>query len=408
MTISSGSSINRTGLVFHFDMENNGKSWRGQPVTNLWANQANVSDLNSFNGWQMPGVPGATSVITTDYGTWNSATKSSIWKVTVGTGTMQSYASWRLCLDTGLSALGSTRRLQAKVKMLRGSITNLGFHDGGGTGGYTYTAIDPADIPGGVSDKTGWYLLSRQSNWTSTSVGQCIGIGILAQDIEFLVAEPMIALGATSTVPYTPNARSNTEAILDLTGNNTITANSLTYNSDGTFSFNGSNTYASFSNPISENGPYTVIQWLKPSTVLSSGGSGANKPVGTNRRTSIVGPGPVWNPGIWVTSDYIRVHAKTQHLDAAINWTTTDWKMIGMTYDGTNCQIIFNGEFLPIAFTTSISFATATTMYLGAETTAGSGVNWLGNIGATQMYNKVLTATEVKQNFEASRGRYGI
>lgn len=181
----------------------------------------------------------------------------------------------------------------------------------------------------------------------------------------------------------------------------------LDYNDEAT-NFNGTNSYISFNNPVSNTGPYTVIQWLKPSTALSSGGSGANKPIGTNRRTSIVGPGPVWNPGIWVTSDYIRVHAQTQYRDAAINWTTTDWKMIGMTFDGTNCQIIFNGEFLPIAHSTSYNPPTTSTLYLGAETTGGSSVNWLGNIGITQMYNKVLTATEIQQNFEATRSRYGI
>jgi len=31
-----------------------------------------------------------------------------------------------------------------------------------------------------------------------------------------------------------------------------------------------------------------------------------------------------------------------------------------------------------------------------------------GNIGLIQLYNKVLTPQEIKLNFEATRGRYGI
>jgi len=418
MTISSGSSIDRTGLVFHFDMENNGKSWRGQPVTNLWANQASVSDLNTFNGWSMPGVPGATSVITTDYGTWNSAAKSSIWKVTVGTGTMQSYASWRLCLDIGLSALGSTRRLQAKVKMLRGSITNLGFHDGGGTGGYTYTAIDPADVPGGVSDKTGWYLLSRQSNWTSTSVGQCIGIGILAQDIEFLVAEPMIALGATSTVPYTPNARSNTEAILDLTGNNTITANSLTYNSDGTFEFNGSSTYASVGN-LGNFSEITVELWFNYDAITNY-----RNPVDCNYTTGGSGTGNI-GPRMecnssgnvsWIWSANTTTNNTYSGLIAQYGISTGNWyhSVFSWKNSGTYAAYIngVNNGYSPShnggnngAWMNSVS-----DLVIGRGFTLDSLTNRSmdGKIGSVKIYNRALSAAEVVQNFEASRGRYGV
>jgi hypothetical protein len=38
---------------------------------------------------------------------------------------------------------------------------------------------------------------------------------------------------------FVNGTRPNTESIKDLTNNNTITATSLTYASDGTFSFNG-------------------------------------------------------------------------------------------------------------------------------------------------------------------------
>ena len=38
----------------------------------------------------------------------------------------------------------------------------------------------------------------------------------------------------------------------------------------------------------------------------------------------------------------------------------------------------------------------------------GSGEEWLGKIGKVGLYHKTLTAAEVKQNFNALRGRYGI
>jgi hypothetical protein len=180
-------------------------------------------------------------------------------------------------------------------------------------------------------------------------------------------------------------------------------------NNGGCLTLDGTNDYVSFSYPsINVNGPYTIIQWIRPSSALVAGGSGANKPGGANRRTSIVGPGPAWNPGIWMTSDYLRVHAKTQYRDAAINWTTTTWNMIGMTYDGTNCGIIYGGEFMSIAHTTAYAPSNPTTLYIGAENSTGNGFNWLGDVGMTMFYNKVLSAAEVKQNFDAHKGRYGL
>ena len=41
-------------------------------------------------------------------------------------------------------------------------------------------------------------------------------------------------------------------------------------------------------------------------------------------------------------------------------------------------------------------------------TRAGTQYPFSGNIGDVKIYNRALTATEIKQNFEALRGRYGI
>lgn len=200
--------------------------------------------------------------------------------------------------------------------------------------------------------------------------------------------------------------------LYDVSGNslNASALNGASYISgnNGTVSLDGVNDCMSFNRGISETGPYSVIQWIKPNVALVPGGSGASKPNGANRKTTIVGPGPIWSPGIWVTSDYIRVHAKTQYVDSAINWTTTTWQMIGMTYDGTNCQVIFGDQILPIAFTTTITFSNTSVLLVGAENTGGSVYNWNGEVGPVMLYNKVLSTGEIKQNFEAIRGRYGI
>ena len=392
MSLSHSPKIVTSGLVFAYDMGNGKKSWKGAPTTNLITASlsgmqgVSLTFLSLDNGWKKYAMSGTFTAGTYPY-TMNMTSTSYTGGVTYSSSC---FIKTNVAYKFNYFGTGMNYVNQAMTKA--GTSFSIAQPDGSlyvGRSNFAYTA---------TTTQVGYLLTNPINNTTFNASTDFVWF----KNGQVELGEFPTSFAGDSTT------RSNTQALLDWAGNNTVTASSLTYNSDGTFSFNGSNTYASFLTPITETGSYTVIQWLRPSNALLSGGSGANKPSGTNRRTSLVGPGPVWNPGIWMTSDYIRVHAKTQYRDAAINWTTTDWKMIGMTYDGTNCQIIFDGEFLPIAFTTSASFAIATTMYLGAETSGGSGINWLGDIGITQMYNRILTAAEVAQNFNALRGRYGI
>jgi hypothetical protein len=44
---------------------------------------------------------------------------------------------------------------------------------------------------------------------------------------------------------------------------------------------------------------------------------------------------------------------------------------------------------------------------IGSEPGGGS-YEWTGNIGSVMLYNKVLTAAELLQNFNATRTKFGI
>jgi hypothetical protein len=195
----------------------------------------------------------------------------------------------------------------------------------------------------------------------------------------------------------------------DLSGNgyNGTLTNGPTF-SNNSIVFDGTNDYASFTNPISHIGPYTILLWAKPNVALIAGGSGAGIPSGANRKTPLVGPGPVWNPGIWLTSDYLRSHSDTQYVDSAINWTTTTWNMLGMTFDGTNVKNILGGSILPNTHTTAYSPTETATLYVGAEVSGGNSQNWNGPIGPILIYNRVLTSTEILQNYNAQKSRFNL
>jgi hypothetical protein len=205
----------------------------------------------------------------------------------------------------------------------------------------------------------------------------------------------------TSSGTFTPGA---IWGDVSRNGNNGTLVNGVGYNSgnNGRLVFNGSNTYATIPNPITSSGPYSVIQWVRPAVALTDTTNSGS------RKTPLVGPGPVWNPGYWLTARVFRVHAATEYRDVTINWVgDTGWHQIGQIFDGITCSTIIDGQVL-LGTRTAYSPGTPTSILIGAETTAGSAVNWNGDISGTAFYNRVLTPQEVQQNFNALRGRYGV
>ena len=50
----------------------------------------------------------------------------------------------------------------------------------------------------------------------------------------------------------------------------------------------------------------------------------------------------------------------------------------------------------------------STTINIGTESESGNANSWNGSIATTMFYNRALSATEILQNFNAARSRYGI
>ena len=148
----------RDGLVLYLDAGNN-KSFKGQSATNLYYVDAGSSANNSIFHMPMGGTATGSYTTSHSYGSWSGNT---IFKVTVSSGTLAGgYESFRSCVSPSFdSTYGTTRRLSAKVKMLKGSITSLSYHTGGGTGGHSsshYTPISESSVPTDVLSKDGWY-----------------------------------------------------------------------------------------------------------------------------------------------------------------------------------------------------------------------------------------------------------
>jgi len=190
-------------------------------------------------------------------------------------------------------------------------------------------------------------------------------------------------------------------SIFDLTSNlnNSVLTNGASYNSSnkGYFTFDGSNDCVvvnSNANILSKTS-YTKIAWFYPTSfstgnnIISGGNSGQHAFwLGATDRLR-AGHNSQWSTVVSSTALVLN----NWYFGAVTFNTTTGWKLyLNGTQEATSSNLTtFNGnqEILIGAFST------------------GSNV-FTGRIANVLVYNRVLTDAEIKQNFEALRGRYGI
>jgi hypothetical protein len=195
--------------------------------------------------------------------------------------------------------------------------------------------------------------------------------------------------------------RSNTQAILDLTNNNTITATSLTYVSDSTFSFNGSSgniTSSSFTGHQTISG--TIMGWAYPTSTsgdLYLVAAGGTNTYGASRAIRI-------NSGSWCAVNY---GSSTEDWNGIVGAIINTWQHIAYVWSGTTIRFYFNG----VEYTNTRS---GMVIPLGSVLTIGA-TAWSpvygyfpGKINSIQAYSRALSSPEVLQNFNAQRGIYGI
>ena len=84
---------------------------------------------------------------------------------------------------------------------------------------------------------------------------------------------------------------------------------------------------------------------------------------------------------------------------------TNSWHEVAICWDGTTFKSYVNGSFV-----SNLSVGTATSQDTDVKIGNSGGGNepFDGKISNVKVYTKALTATEVAQNFNALRGRYGI
>jgi hypothetical protein len=213
------------------------------------------------------------------------------------------------------------------------------------------------------------------------------------------------------TTSFTPLVATNNSAILglsDFSGNNNFgtTANSPTYSSanGGSVSFDGSNEYIQSLSFIPNITNKTLSGWVKLGSTTQQGGGLINLQSDDG-----------------ITFDAIVYNETDQGWGFGSNgftrtgWSnvketsTSVWVNIVATYENLNYKMYRNGNLiLTLTSFNALNYNFSSKSLIGYRHTGGSNAYLNANISQVQIYNRALTASEVQQNFNASRGRFGI
>jgi hypothetical protein len=412
MSIGSSPSIVSNGLVFNYDMNNN-KSYRSPPLTNVLSQLTQITGSNAYFSF----TSGTENVYIPTVGLINNCKYVDMYNDYNG-------GSGNCCPNpfsygSGLPVSPSTVYTYAILykSVNRYTHPNYMYHYEYNSGG-TYLTEFGAHMVGGYSGQEthlgdDWYwsraLFTTQS--TAATVNAACFMYEYARYNRLYIAKVMLVPGDYTNLhpnfwPAVGTTVSNTQSLLDLTNNNTITASSLTYASNGNFSFNGSSAFISVANSSSLQfaDTFTINVWINPTSLSTRCGIFSTRTINTTgcwqlevgiansgqRRIAVTGVG-TW---IWESANDVI--------------STNTWWNICFVKSSNSVQggsMYLNGNLLTPTTTTAYTISNNNDNKVIGQGTNGSQF-FSGRISSINLYNRALTAAEVQQNFNAQKEIY--
>ena len=198
-------------------------------------------------------------------------------------------------------------------------------------------------------------------------------------------------------------------------GNNGTLINGPTYSSDngGSIVFDGIDDYVtnigttSTFSFIQNTAVFTLNLWVKPS-VLGTAMYFMGNNDGTSGSKGFFF-GKLSNDRLWLAVTYNAASQYVINYQLNNYFTDTNWVNVTVSVNGSNAIAYKNGVQFGSPSSTIINFSTGDsqrTLAVGRINNLSS--YWNGNIATAQIYNRALNASEVLQNFNATRARFGI
>jgi len=375
-------------LVFHYDTGNE-KSLVGEPTTNL-------VDARWESAWSIDGSGQGT------IGTRTMIDEYHCRIVDVNSNTRQSEWVYNLSPNT-------TYTFSVRFKKISGAPT-LRYQIQPYNGGSYITSYFPTTAQIGLTDIDGWqtasYTITTPANTDRVLWFMQDGDDYTTYNHSFELKGVQVEQKSHFT-PFTPGTRSNTQSLIDLSRNRTISVSGVSFDSNAMMVFDGTDDAIPITTPpnFSGSGSWTMNTWFKingaPSSAVymnvivdmdPTGGSAnmicvnwsdmmlqyRSRPVGGSYTTI---NGSVLSQGVWYNATVVRYG--TNETKLFLNGTQD-----GGTYSGN--LPAGNQSFFNIGrWTDGTVFANAT-------------------IPIVSIYNRALTTDEVYRNYMSLKSRFGL
>lgn len=403
MGLKHSASVVKDGLVLYYDMYNRRHSWLGEPTTNQLPTDINLSVYNNFPGdmqvslvktneiyqgspiWRQtitPVTPAGVSYLTAQnnpgIGVFHAG----------GGGAANQYVGFSICYRS---------RVVLSTVPLMTSYSNIVGYNVGNVGGNR-------NLPyrdGWLRGMTVWFDTVARADAKFWAINPRAAVLNTPIEIEWTLPLREIRPDGNSVSAPVFTSRGVNQAIVDVTGNHTVTINSLTYNVQGDFSFNGSNNSLSVSEFNLGNGTsaWTICAWVKAERFTADLGL---EPIFSNSSG-----GPVYSVlcvsegriAYWVYQNtWVRYLGTKYIIDGNhhhLTWVNNADGSMGMYVDGVLDAVIGNVVLSP-------GIDNLINMIGGSW--AG---RFMGSIPIAMRYTRALNATEVLQNYQFHKNVVG-
>ena len=400
MSLSHSPSVVTNGLLYYYDMSNTEKSWKGSaPSTNL------LLYSDSLNAGLWAGYCGNTSNVTyktTDVlapdGSYNSTKLVMDGSTSCGPG-----GAWGLLYgQSAIFTSGQTYTVSIWARCLANTMSMaLGMNDSFATTvtltttwqRFSYTATITGNLDRGLQ-----FIRGDSTNGTTFYVW-----GAQCEQNSFVT--PYMSSSSTS------GTRSTTNNLIDLIGRSTATT-SLVYNSNNTFSFNYTLPgYVSV--PLStafNKTTGTINMWVYPTSYNGGNGYFVNREDSTPNAVDWFWIGP------YSDSFYFRIGNGSDCCSNDLSFGSVStviplntWTNMSFTWSANGTSAIYKNGLLYTSRAIGAIPATnpAANGRFGLGHANADGY-FNGQIPVAQIYNRQLSDSEILQNFNALRGRYGV
>lgn len=215
---------------------------------------------------------------------------------------------------------------------------------------------------------------------------------------------------------FSLGTRSNTQGLLDLTGNATLSLSSTSFDSTGTPTFNGTSSYI-YVTPSVAFTLYNLDVWIYNNNAIPNNDTAIGGPSTYQTIIQFNGAYPTGiNLGGWsggMTNESVHIWTGTASSYGATyirDYVAVGWHNLVFNWNGSGYDIWVDGTKRTTYSLSGVLGAAplqtnVTNMQVGYSS---PGYYFNGKIPIVKCYNAQLTDTQVLQNFNATKGRFGL